>query len=174
MNKVFTYISIIIILVALTGCNNDSFDTVIYEGKQLQVGVLGETPAIRENNVNFKEITFNDLSEVKVLAKFDAVLVTKENLIQAANKEYSRVYKTAAIPFFFIQSNKSYIPFINEELEYSEVPELSSDSFATGYFQDGDKFQYWGFGLYNDKINSMNIKDVYTRIFKTIELIDKK
>ncbi|MBA2872276.1 hypothetical protein HNQ85_002585 [Anoxybacillus calidus] len=34
--------------------------------------------------------------------------------------------------------------------------------------------QYWGYGLYNNTVNEVNILDVFSRIFKTIETIDNQ
>jgi len=96
----------------------------------------------------------------------------KEHLTEAANQKYAKDYINAGIPFFFMETQKSYLSFINEELSYDDVPDLSSDNYAIGYFQSGKEYQHWGYGLYNDKVNEHNIEDVYTRIFTTIESLD--
>jgi hypothetical protein len=166
------YVSFLFIFYVLTGCTPDVIDTPLYAGKHLVIGVIGETPKIREENVSFKKINFSELRELDSFSEFDAVFIMKENLPEAAKQEYARIYKTVGIPFFFIQSKKSYLPFTNEELSYDEVPDLSSDTYATGYFRYDDNDQNWGYGLYNDIENSSNIKDVYTRIFTTIELVE--
>ncbi|MNW41968.1 hypothetical protein D3C74_191280 [compost metagenome] len=75
----------------------------------------------------------------------------------------------AGIPFFFFKSKKSFIPFINEDLEYDDVPDLSSDMYAIGYFPSEEDSQFIGYGLYNDVENEKNITDVYSRVFLTIE-----
>jgi hypothetical protein len=43
--------------------------------------------------------------------------------------------------------------------------------YATGYLQIGEASKFWGYGLYNGKVNEPNIKDVYSRMFTTIESI---
>lgn len=158
-------------LCVLPGCTSNAIVTPMYEGKHLVIGVIGESPEIREKNVNFKKMTFSQLKELHAPSDFDAVFISKENLLEAADSEYAKIYKTSGIPFFFIESMKSYLPFTQEEMSYDEFPDLSSDMYATGYFQYGEQFQYWGYGLYNDKQNKSNIEDVYTRIFATIESI---
>ncbi|WP_225983678.1 MULTISPECIES: hypothetical protein [Bacillaceae] len=47
----------------------------------------------------------------------------------------------------------------------------SGNSYAVGIFttQDDDTLKKWGYGLYNDEKNDEHIKDVYSRIFKTID-----
>jgi hypothetical protein len=147
----------------------DFVDTPLYTGRNLIVGVIGEPPKIREKNVSYKTLTFGELKDFSTHLDFDAVFITEEHLSEASNQEYAKVYKTAGIPFFFIESKKSYLPFVSEELSYEEVPDLKSGMYATGYFQYGDKSQSWGYGLYNDKVNNKNIEDVYSRIFNTIE-----
>lgn len=103
-------------------------------------------------------------------------MIMKEHLSEAAESKYAQVYKSSNIPYFFIESTKSFVPFVIEELSYDQVSELSNLEYATGYFQTGDdqnQYQSWGYGLYNDKVNESNIKDVYSRMFTTISSIDK-
>jgi hypothetical protein len=169
MNKIS--IILLFICLLLAGCNSDTIDTPLYEGKSLVIGVIGDAPNIREKNVDFKKITFNQLVDQNLSPDYDAIIIMKENLTEAANQRYAKVYKYAGIPFFFMESKKSYLPFINEEMSYEDVPDLKSGNYATGYFQSGKAYQYWGYGLYNDKVNEPNIENVYTRIFTTIELL---
>jgi hypothetical protein len=169
MNKIS--IILLFICLILAGCNSYTIDTPRYEGKSLVIGVIGDSPNIREKNVDFKKITFNQLEDQNLSPDFDAIIIMKEHLTEAANQKYAKVYKNAGIPFFFMESKKSYLPFINEEMSYDDVPDLTSDNYATGYFQSGKEYQYWGYGLYNDKTNELNIEDVYTRIFTTIEFL---
>ncbi|OPA78639.1 hypothetical protein BVG16_12310 [Paenibacillus selenitireducens] len=170
MNK----ISMILLFICfiLAGCNADTINTPRYEGKSLIIGVIGDAPNIREKTVNFKKITFNQLEVPNLSADFDAIFIMKEHLSEAARQQYAKIYKNAGIPFFFIESKKSYLPFINEEMSYEDVPDLTSDNYATGYFQSGKEYRHWGYGLYNDKANERNIEDVYTRIFTTIETFE--
>lgn len=153
----------------LAGCSSDKIQTPRFEGQSLVIGVIGDASNIRENNVIFRSLTFNQLEAQKLSPDFDAIFIMKEHLTDAANPKYAKVYQNAGIPFFFIESKKSYLPFINEEMSYDDVPELTPDNYATGYFQFGKEYQYWGYGLYNDKANETNIEDVYTRIFTTID-----
>ncbi|MNO58968.1 hypothetical protein D3C76_495440 [compost metagenome] len=140
---------LILMLMVLTGCASNSVDTPLYEGHT--------------------EISLNDLKEGAVFPNtVDAVFIGKDYLSEAAEPEYAQVYKKAGVPFFFIESMKSYIPFVYEDLSYEEVPDMQSGMYITGYYESGGKMQYWGYGLYNDKVNSVNIKDAYSRIFTTI------
>lgn len=171
-----TLLLMLFMLSALLGCTtaSDEINSPVYKGKQLVIGVIGEPPIVREDNVIFKKLTFSELKELHSPSNFDAIFITKENLSEGAEQEYANIYKTAATPFFFIESKKSYLPFTYEELSYEEVPDISADMYATGYFQNDDKFQSWGYGLYNDKLTSLNIEDVYTRVFETINSIPTK
>ncbi|MBU5672076.1 hypothetical protein KQJ23_09605 [Paenibacillus sp. MSJ-6] len=165
---------LIVILAVLSGCAQDKMEVSYYTGKQLTIGVVGEPPIQKGHTVIYEKITFEELKNIEYLSDFDAVFITKDNLLQAANKEFKSVYKTASIPFFFIQSTKSHIPFTHEELSYETVPDLSPDMYATGYFKNRDEFLTWGYGLHNNEENQTNIEDVYTRIFQTIASIDKE
>ncbi|WP_217269657.1 hypothetical protein [Neobacillus endophyticus] len=180
--KKFTLMFILLIILAGCGIQNKALDksisnetvnTPLYSGKNLVIGVIGDSPSVRENNVKFENIDFTKLAGDKNLSsEYDAVFIMKEHLSQASNSIYAKVYKNSGIPFFYIGSTKSYIPFVNEQLSYKDVPDMKDQTYATGYFQSGEgKYQCWGYGLYNDKINESNIKDVYSRIFTTIESI---
>lgn len=171
MKKIFPVVLLIFII--LTGCKNETVDTSLYNGKNLIIGVIGDSPKVREGNVKFKNINLNKLEEGKHLSsEFDAIFIMKDHLSEAANRKYAAIYKNSGIPFFFIGSTKSYIPFVNEQISYTDSPNIEDQTYATGYFQSGEgKYQYWGYGLYNDQINENNIKDVYTRIFTTIKSV---
>ncbi|MEC0202796.1 hypothetical protein P4H39_09170 [Paenibacillus lautus] len=165
ISMVLLFISFIVM-----GCVSkpDSIDMPLYEGRSLVIGVIGETPQVREEGyVDFKEVTFEQLEDLDLSPELDAVFITKEHLVEASEPKYTEVYNKAEVPFFYIESSKSHVPFTIEELSYDEVPALSTDMYATGYYGKDD--QYWGYGLYNDVMNETNIKAVYSRIFTTIE-----
>ena len=144
-----------------------SVETAQYNGKPLTIGIIGEAPDIREEQVKFVTIQFSDLGDEKFQEQYDAIFITKDNLSEAAGDKYASIYKESIIPFFFIQSEKSHVPFINEGLSYEEVPDFENGSYVTGILQSIN--QGWGLGLYNDTWNSTNIKSVYSQIFETIE-----
>ncbi|MEC1153957.1 hypothetical protein [Cytobacillus horneckiae] len=85
-----------------------------------------------------------------------------------------KTYKNSVIPFFFIESKKSYIPFVDKETEYEDFPDTKSGDYAAGYYQNGEDETYWGYGLYNNTANEINIFDVYSRIFRTIEIFSNE
>lgn len=78
------------------------------------------------------------------------------------------IYKEYKIPLFFIHTEKSYVPFIKEELSYEETDDLSNQTYATGIMYRDNKLQFLEYGLYNDIENQANIEDVYSQIFETI------
>ncbi|NFG24342.1 transcription elongation factor GreAB [Clostridium botulinum] len=167
MRKYFKAITIIIVVILLSGCNNIKFEK--YIGENLNVGVIGEIPEVREDNVAFNKITFKDLEEKNTLSKYDTIFITKDNLIDASEGKYSSIYKEGIVPFFFIESTKGDIPFIYEDLSYEEVPQQSNPpSYAVGIYKKDNKLSSIEYGLYNDIENKKNIEDVYSRIFTTI------
>jgi len=168
MNKYFVVLFLFVVSVVLPGCTSDIVDTPIYDGNPITIGIIGDSPVVREENVRFEKISFSQLEEVDSSSGYDAIFITKENLSEAADAIYAKTYRTAGVPFFFIESEKSYLPFINEERSYEELPDLGAGNYVTGYLQKGENPRIWGYGLYNDELNNANIQEVYTRIFKTI------
>ncbi|WP_342562829.1 hypothetical protein NST84_25150 [Paenibacillus sp. FSL R7-0345] len=160
----------------LSGCTlvldtqPDSVDTPPYAGKGLNVAVIGEAPSVRERQVAFSAITLDEMydNSRSLSAEYDAVIIMKEHLSEAAEARYAEVYQTAGIPFFFIGSTKSYMPFVLEDLDYEDVPEMNNEMYATGYFNAEDKWQFWATGLYNNKVNNRNIKSAYSAVFEAI------
>jgi hypothetical protein len=155
----------------LTACNelpSQSVKTQIYSGRALKIGIIGETPKVREKQIKFAGIQFADLDNSTFDSQYDAIFITKDNLTEAAQDKYASIYKKSKIPFFFIQTEKGYIPFTEEDLSYEEAPEVEDQSYATGIIEENNKLKYWAYGLYNDIENEANVKDVYTRIFETI------
>lgn len=179
MKKISFFTVMIVFVLLVTGCTItvdtvDSVDTPLYSGKILSIGVIGEIPKVREDQVHFTEITFDELEDYsKLSTTYDAVIIMKEHLIEADDNKYVKVYNKAGIPFFFIESPRSFMPFVLEDLsfEHSSFQNFHYDMYATGYFQTGTAYKSWGYGLYNDKINAPNVKDVYSRICTTIESI---
>lgn len=126
-------------LLCITDAIN-TVDTPLYKGKGLTIGVIGNIPTVREENIQFKTIDFNDLIPMEDLSsEFDAIFIMKENLSEASDAKNEAIYKNANIPFFFIQSKKSNIPFVVGDLSYEGVPDFNDQSYATGYYQAGEK-----------------------------------
>lgn len=140
----------------------------------LKIGIVGGSPKVKENQVQFEEINLKDLTTMNLKSKYDGIIIMKDYLQEAAKSGYAEVYKKSGVPFFFIQSKTTYVPFIEKEIEYDDFPDENTLNYATGYYQNGEEAQFWEYGLYNDKETAAHIKDVYTRIFKTISTIKEK
>jgi hypothetical protein len=173
----YIYPLLVFVVMILAGCNitidtkKDSVDTPLYTGRHLNLAVIGEAPSVREQQVKFSAITLDELynSQSLLATNYDAVFIMKKHLSEAAEARYAEVYRTAGLPFFFIESKKSYIPFILEDVAYEDVKDTGDGLYAIGYVQSAGKLDFWGTGLYNDKVNSTNIKSAYSRVFETID-----
>lgn len=163
-------IVLLLTFIILTACNKDEVkDSPLYEGEELTIGVVGEEPKVREKNIEFKNVTLKDLKEEKFPSELDAIFIMKENFTEASKTSFAKVYKESGMLFFFIESEKSYIPFVDEETDYESSSVNKPGNYASGYYRTGDEGTYWDYGLYNDAVNETNILDVYSRIFKTID-----
>ena len=165
-SKINLVILMISVLFIAFGCSkqNESIETEPYKGKPLHIGIIGDEPNVREEHIQFTSIDFTDLQKVE---DYDAIFITKENLKEADKAQYVNVYNNSPRPFLFIESQKGYVPFINEEADFENYPDVDSGAYA--YLYDNKSKRYWGYGLYNDVVNEPNIQDVYSRIFGTIE-----
>jgi len=170
-----TFLVFFICLFCIVSCSTQNTIAPPYNGNRLIIGIIGNPPEIRENNIKFHKISFKELENSRLLSSFDAVMIMKEHLSEAAESKYAKVYKQASIPFFFVQSTKAFIPFTEEDLSYENTPEIDEWSYAAGYRRTPEGIDNsWSFGLYNDKVTKENILDVYSRIFTVIETESKK
>ncbi|BCN30996.1 transcription elongation factor GreAB [Anaeromicropila herbilytica] len=157
-----------ILIFIITACNK-SIDSEEYKGKTLSIGVIGLAPEVQEKEIiDFDEIKFSDIENKNIISKYDAVIITEENLSEASKPIYKAIYKKSKIPFFFIKSKKSYIPFTEDDISYDDALDFNNGEYATGILYSDKKLKWWTYGLYNDVENRDNIEDVYTRIFQTI------
>jgi len=167
------YLFFVLLLFALSGCTQ-STHFKLYEGKALRIAVVGEPPAVKEEQVTFSKISFDKLTGEEI-ESYDAIFITEENLPQASNSNYANTYLDSTIPFFFISAN-SHIPFTIKETEFNESWNWSAgNNYAVGVLTSNEdkSLKSWGYGLYNDKKTDENIKEVFSRIFETIEGLKK-
>lgn len=168
-NKSIMILLLLLVFTIISACNKEEVkDSPLYKGDELTIGVVGETPEVREENIKFKNVTLEDLKESNFSSELNAIFIMKENLKAASKSPFAKVYKDSGVSFFFIESEKSYLPFVEEDIDYEDYSVTSPESYASGYYQSGDEAQYWDYGLYNDEVNKNNILDVYSRIFKSI------
>jgi hypothetical protein len=160
---------LLILTVALTACTSSpSFE--LYEGNSLRIAVVGEPPEVKEEQIIFTEVSFDEMTSEE-LKSYDAVFIREDNLSEASESQYADVYLNSTIPFFFI-SAKNHIPFTVKETKYDENWSWAAgNSYAVGVLksQEDGRLKSWKYGLYNDKKTTDNIKDVYSRIFKSID-----
>ncbi|MDX8365657.1 hypothetical protein [Cytobacillus sp. IB215665] len=169
------YLSFIILIltVALTGCSlSPDFDT--YEGHSLRIAVVGEPPAVKELQVIFTEVSSDEMTSEE-LKSYDAVFIREDNLSEASESQYADVYLNSKIPFFFIGTD-NYIPFTEKDLKYDKTSNWTAgNSYSVGVLtsQEEDTLKKWEYGLYNDKKTDEHIEEMYSRIFKTISLLNQ-
>lgn len=167
--NIFILTLLIGMLFLIAGCSNNP-EFKLYDGKELSIAVLGTKPEAKEKQIEFQEIAFDEFNKEEI-KKYDAVFITKENLSQAAESQYAEIYSNSHMPFFFIESNKDAYPFIDADLSYEDAREIPNHNyFATGFLETLQNEQKtWTYDLYNDQVNEENIRDVFSKIFKTIE-----
>ena len=164
-----TFLTLIILV--LSACTIGP-DFELYEGKPLRIAVVGEPPEVKEEQVKFTKISFVKMTN-KELDSFDAVFITEENLFEADEDQYADVYLDSTIPFFFIGTD-NYIPFVEKDMKYDKTMNWSAGiSYAVGILIQDDALKKWEYGLYNDEKKEEHIKDVYSRIFTTIDELNQ-
>lgn len=160
----------IILLFVLSACNlSKSTEGDQYNGHSLNIGIIGELPKSNSDRVKFHSMTFTDLhNDSDLSSTYDAIFITKDNFNEASQSEYARIYKNAKLPFFFIESKKSYIPFIYEDVSYKDAPVIDDQMYITGIFIKNEQIDFWGFGLLNNQMTDKNINNAFERVFSTI------
>jgi len=158
-----------ILTVALTACTSRP-EFELYEGNTLRIAVVGEPPEVKEDQVRFTEISFDEMTREE-LNSYDAVFIRENHLFEAAEYKYADVYLDSDVPFFFI-GTYNYIPFTEKDLAYNHSWDWTAgNSYAVGVLtsQGDDTVKHWEYGLYNDEKTDEHIADMYSRIFKTLD-----
>lgn len=143
-----------------------------YTGKPLTIAIIGDFPEIKEEQVSFEEITFDDVMN-NDFDSYDAIFIMPENLSQASEHQYAKIYLDSSIPFFFIETN-SHIPFTEADLDFDDDSWedwewTPGTSYASGFYAEtADSSTAWEFYLYDDENTDENIKAVYSEIFRSI------
>jgi len=155
----------ILLLFILASCSQQTnFHSPIYSGSSLKIGIVGEKPKIREENITFIPLTLEDILQKNFLT-LDSVFITKKYLKEAAEPPYAKIYLESPIPFVFIDSEKVYLAFVDEQLSYEDAHTIKSGDYAVGFYKD----TYFGLGLYNNIKNVKTIQDCYSRLFIILE-----
>ncbi|WP_404346820.1 hypothetical protein LG311_14140 [Sutcliffiella horikoshii] len=173
-DKIKSYCFILLVLVfALTACNQNTVFRS-YEGKMLDIAVVGEQPEVKEEQVKFTEISFDEMT-TEDLISYDAVFIRENNLSKAAADQFADVYSDSNIPFYFIGTD-NFVPFTEKDLDYDNTSEWTAGmSYAVGVHasQENDTLRHWGFGLHNDIKSDEHLKAMYSRIFMSIDEINR-
>ncbi|WP_222599461.1 hypothetical protein [Aquibacillus kalidii] len=154
--------------ISLNSSSNTEFN--LYNGKSLKIAVIGESPKVREEQVEFNEISFDELSKEQV-DSYDAVFIMKEKFPEASESQYATIYLKSTIPYFFI-ATKSLIPFTSvEDIEYSDSWDWQPGlAYIQGVYKpkNSERADRVGFGLYNDEKTKEHIEATYSLVFKKI------
>jgi hypothetical protein len=168
--KIIFTLSALVILFGMTACSS-SPNYKLYEGRPLNIAVIGEIPEVKEDQIGLEKIDFEYLLK-EDFNKYDAVFITKENIEEASESQYADIYLNSNLPFFFIEATKSYRSFIEKDLTYEDDLDLkeTSNHYSIGYLSSDEvEDKHWYYGLYNEKESPENIKEMYLRILSTIE-----
>jgi hypothetical protein len=163
------FIIFITLLFIFTSCSQETnqetnFDSLVYSGSKLKIGIVGDKPKIREKNISFIQLSMEDILQKK-FKNLDSVFITKSYLREAAKPQYAEIYLQSPIPFVFIESEKVYLAFIDDRLSYENAHTIKSGDYLVGFYKD----TYFGLGLYNNIKNEKTIQDCYSRLFVILE-----
>ncbi|MED4008914.1 hypothetical protein P4629_26410 [Priestia aryabhattai] len=181
MKKKIKVLSIsFIAIISLVACSSIKTNTEAYKGNKLTIAVVGAKPKINEGEsiINFKNISLEDINHIDSKS-YDAVIISKNYLSQAANKKYRSTYLKSSIPFFFTESKASVLPFVDNSLTYEQYADRVNDKqdYITGLLgASNNQYKTWqyGYNIMNNKIDRTNVKHIYSQVFKTIEKVKKE
>lgn len=158
---------LVFLVLMLTACS-DKPKLETYKGDMLTIGVLGKAPEVKEEQVTFKEISFNEFDKETVV-KYDAVFIMPENLVEASDGKYQELYMESHVPFFFVDSKQGFYPFVEKELTYNDKGVPETTDYVTGMLRTKDhNMKTWTYGLMDDERTDEYVQEVYSRIFQTV------
>ncbi|MGP4062892.1 hypothetical protein [Halobacillus sp. H74] len=163
---------IVFALLLVAACSEDNVKYKKYDGAPLNIAVVGESPDIDNELINFIDFQMKEVGANTVSNEYDSIFVMPDEFEEASKDKYVQLYKELTIPIFFIDSSKRALPFVREGMNYETAPEINNPYFATGYLYTGgerDRADKWQISLYNDVRNENNIQAAYALIFSKIE-----
>ncbi len=161
---------LILAVLFLVACDNNEIQ---YDGKLLNIAVIGEIPELENDKIHFKQLSLEQFNEdtFNVAKKFDAIMVTPELFEPASDDTYVNSYQTSEMPVIFFNSNKRHLPFVRDGLTYetADFDALDNGSHTTIYLynMNEEKDDAWFFYLDNQK----NINELYTEMFQKVEAL---
>ncbi|MEK5215981.1 amino acid oxidase [Psychrobacillus sp. FSL H8-0487] len=161
---------LILAVLFLVACDNNEIQ---YDGKLLNIAVIGELPELENDKIHFKQLSLEQFKEdtFNVAKKFDAIMVTPELFEPASDDTYVNSYQTSEMPIIFFNSNKRHLPFVRDGLTYetADFDALDNGSHTTIYLYNmiEEKDDAWFFYLDNQK----NINELYREMFQKVEAL---
>ncbi len=163
-------------LFLLSACQTNTVKEAPYEGVPLKIAVVGEQPNVREEQINFNELSLSELHNSNS-RKYDAVFIMEDHLSDASNSKYVEMYKNKKVPFFFVGSLANTIPFqgLENPVSYEEEAEKvnGTQNFISGmlYGEEEKGYRGWKFAypIKNSEVQRDNVKAIYSEVFKVVE-----
>lgn len=148
----------------------------VYKGRLLHIGVIGSIPTVREQNINFEQTSFTELSKQNSV-DYDAVFIMEDYLSEAATPPNITLYKELKIPFFFIGTKALNIPFIenSSELSYEEYVQRINDeqTYILGilYVSETEGYKGWKFeyAVTHNQFVHENLEEIFSNVFRVVE-----
>ncbi|MGG1685449.1 hypothetical protein [Pseudalkalibacillus sp. NRS-1564] len=170
-----------LMLFLLSACQTNNVKEEPYDGVLLKIAVVGEQPNVREEQINFNELSLSELHHSN-LRKYDAVFIMEDHLSDASKSKYVEMYKSKNIPFFFVGSRANTIPFqdLENPVSYEEEAERinGTQNFISGILYEGEEKGYRGWKLAypikSSEVQRDNVKGIYSKVFKVVENEVKK
>lgn len=146
----------------------------IYNGQSLTFGIIGEEPEIREDQVNFVSLGFEELQNDEY-TNVDGIFVMEGYLSEAAEEDNRIAYENMTIPIFFVESKARVIPFLNitNQVTYEENVERINDNetYISGvWYPETEVITFeFKYPVEDSEYSRDSIEEVYSAVFKTVE-----
>ena len=170
---IFILVSITFFLIACSNDDNSSKASGSGESSlntTLEIAYVGQTPEVNDENINLTSLQLDDVNEERenLESEYNVIFFMPDIFSEASQNKYTTMFKELTIPAVFIETEKSEIPFVTEDMSYDEVPEVAeTDHFAIIYTYNGEGNDFKEDVWYID--NSEDVNDNYRNLFKKIE-----
>ncbi|EGA90518.1 putative lipoprotein [Planococcus donghaensis MPA1U2] len=153
---------------------NERSNRLEYLGRNLEIAVLGSPPKVNTDKVTFTSVDIEKLS-IQTAEEYDGFFVMEEYLERAADGPYTKVFANSNVPFFFIGTEASYLPFVDDEVSYEDYAKRihNEEIFAQGYYPGAERGALgWSFSILvkdvTEKEYSEFARELYYEMFKII------
>ncbi|MBK3495153.1 hypothetical protein JFL43_09855 [Viridibacillus sp. YIM B01967] len=151
--------------------SRNAFYTRAYDGRKLNIAIIGENLERTYNQVTFTNVEADELNNAKTA--YDAFYITDQYFNELSQKKWKKTFRNIKTPVFFLNMDEHTFIYYTGELTYDKhsFPSNSnSEGFVNVKVKGEKNVHYWGYGDPSDSTNPNEVpQDIMNFMLRDIE-----